>query len=125
MKHISVDKQRGKFRKLAKTADAQAILMSLQPGEASEDSPRNEHPRCEQWMYVLSGEGEVSVEASGKRRKTAIGPGSLVVIEKREPHQVAATGVTPLVSLNLYVPPAYGANGESLPSARRAAHKSS
>ena len=123
MKHISVDKQRGQFRKLAATADAQAILMSLQPGESSEDSPQNEHPRCEQWMYVISGQGDVIVEASAKRRKKTIGPGSLVLIEKREPHRVTASGSTPLVSLNLYVPPAYGADGNPLPTARGAARK--
>ena len=119
MKHISVSKQRGKFRRLAATAGAQAILMSLNPGESSEDSPENENPRCEQWMYVISGQGEVIVETNGKRRKTTISAGSLVLIEKRELHQVTALGSTPLVSVNLYVPPAYGPDGKPLPRARR------
>jgi mannose-6-phosphate isomerase-like protein (cupin superfamily) len=118
MKHLRITRQRGQFKKLAATAEAQAILMTLKPGESSEDSPRNEHPRCEQWMFVLSGEGEVITEAAAKRRKTAIGPGSLVLIEKRERHQVTASGSTPLVSLNLYVPPAYGADGKPLPAAQ-------
>jgi mannose-6-phosphate isomerase-like protein (cupin superfamily) len=65
----------------------------------------------------------VIADADGKRRKTAIGPGSLVLIEKRERHQVTASGSTPLVSLNLYVPPAYGADGEPLCTARGAARE--
>jgi len=119
MKHIRVSKQRGQSKKLAVSTAAQAILMTLKPGESSEDSPQNEHPRCEQWMYILSGEGEVIVEANAKRRKASIGPGSLVLIEKRERHQVTASGTTPLISLNLYVPPAYGADGKPLPGAQR------
>ena len=72
-------------------ADAQAILMTLMPGKSSEGSPRNEHPGCEQWMYRISGEGNVVVKANSRRRNVAISAGSLLPLEKRESHQMTAS----------------------------------
>ena len=40
-------------------------MMTLQPGGTSDDEPSNEHPRSEQWVFVLSGTGEALI---GKRR---------------------------------------------------------
>jgi mannose-6-phosphate isomerase-like protein (cupin superfamily) len=51
------------------------------------------------------------------RKRHSIKAGSLVIIEKREIHQVTATGKEPLVTLNLYVPPAYSKSGEPKKSA--------
>jgi mannose-6-phosphate isomerase-like protein (cupin superfamily) len=92
--------------------------MTLAPGEASEDEPANEHPLCEQWMFVVSGRGQAIVRRKGGRLQTVcLSPGSLLVVLKREPHQIKNTGAEPLRTINLYVPPAYGRDGEPLPSA--------
>ncbi len=83
-------------------------MMTLKPGQSTSDAPENEHPRCEQWLFVLSGTGRAVV---GNRR-VAIKPNSLLLIEKGEPHQIKNTGRTPLVTLNFYAPPAYTKAGD-------------
>jgi mannose-6-phosphate isomerase-like protein (cupin superfamily) len=118
MKHVQTARRRNEFARLLATREAQAILMTLAPGEASEDEPANEHPRCEQWMFVLSGRGQATVRRTGGRSQTvSLSPGSLLVVLKREPHQIKNTGAESLRTINLYVPPAYGRDGEPLPSA--------
>ena len=82
--------------------------MTLRPGQSSSDEPVNEHPRCEQWLFVISGTGRAT---NGKRR-VALKPNSLLLIEQGETHQITNTGRRPLVTLNLYVPPAYTDEGE-------------
>lgn len=82
--------------------------MVLQPGQSTGDK-ENEHPRAEQWLYVISGAGRARVG----RRSVKLGQGSLLLIEKNEKHQVENPGRTaPLVTLNFYVPPAYSRRGE-------------
>ena len=44
--------------------------------------------------------------------RTTLKPNSLLLIEKGEPHQITATGKSPLVTLNLYTPPAYTKTGD-------------
>ena len=83
-------------------------MMNLRPGQSTSDQPENEHPRCEQWLYVIRGTGRATV---GKR-SVAIKTGSLLLIEKGEPHRITNTGRTPMVTLNFYVPPAYTDDGE-------------
>ena len=107
MKHIKLSGKRPAFKVVAETPSAQAALMVLKPGESTGE-PDNEHPQCEQWLYVVSGEGKVL--SGGKRKSMAAG--DLVVIEKREVHQITAAGKHPLVTLNIYVPPAYTKSGE-------------
>jgi len=58
MKHLSTASAKGKFFKvLHGTSDAQIAMMTLKPGQSTADEPVNEHPRCEQWMFILSGSG--------------------------------------------------------------------
>ena len=83
-------------------------MMTLRPGQSTSDEPENEHPRCEQWLFVLSGAGRAVV---GERR-VALKANSLLLIEKGEPHQIKNTGRTPLVTLNFYAPPAYTKAGD-------------
>lgn len=85
-------------------------MMTLQPGEATGESSDNEHAWAEQWCFVVQGEG--SARTRGK--KLALRPGSLLLIEKGEPHQIENTGAVPLVTLNVYAPPAYDKRGEPL-----------
>ena len=80
--------------------------MILPPGQSSGESG-NEHPRCEQWLFVVSGSGRATVNM----RRLLLRPQSLLVIEKGEVHQVVNTGAVPLRTINLYIPPAYEKNG--------------
>ena len=84
--------------------------MVLAPGDA-EGSADNRHRGADQWLYVVSGSGEAIV--GGRRRKLA--PGTLMLIERRERHEVRNTGRGLLRTLNVYVPPAYRRDGEPLP----------
>ena len=84
--------------------------MTLAPGASSQEDSANEHSWAEQWLYVISGTGSARV---GKRSIRLV-PGSLLLIEKREPHQIRAGARSRLVTLNVYVPPAYGTDGEPL-----------
>ena len=111
MKLIDTTKKRRKLFELLATTrgSAQAAMMTLQPGQDTGE-PENEHPQSEQWLFVISGTGRANV---GKRT-AKLSAGSLLLIEKREIHQVKNTGRRPLVTINLYVPPAYSKNGEPL-----------
>jgi mannose-6-phosphate isomerase-like protein (cupin superfamily) len=82
--------------------------MTLAPGAASDESSANEHAWAEQWLYVVSGTGTARVSG----RTVKLRPGSLLLIEKREPHVIRAGRRSRLVTVNLYVPPAYDAEGE-------------
>jgi mannose-6-phosphate isomerase-like protein (cupin superfamily) len=117
MQHVRTGTKRGKFDILAATRDAQGAKMTLTPGAASDDEPSNEHPRSEQWLLVVEGSGTAVI---GKKRtslrRIALKRHSLLVIEKGELHQIRNTGRRPLVTINLYVPPAYDADEEPLDS---------
>jgi mannose-6-phosphate isomerase-like protein (cupin superfamily) len=109
MRHIKTGSKRGFFKVLASSDSAQAAMMVLRPGQKSGEEIENEHPNAEQWLFVVSGTGTAHV---GKRR-LAIADNSLLLIEKGEAHQIENTGRRrPLITLNLYVPPAYGEKGE-------------
>jgi mannose-6-phosphate isomerase-like protein (cupin superfamily) len=101
------------FAVLHRTRSAQAATMSLAPGAASSEDSSNEHAWAEQWLYVVSGRGRARIAG----RSVALAPGTLVVIERREPHVIRAAARSRLVTINIYVPPAYDAGGE--PLARR------
>jgi mannose-6-phosphate isomerase-like protein (cupin superfamily) len=98
------------FVVLHRTRSSQAATMTLAPGETSSESSANEHAWAEQWLYVISGRGTARVG----RRTIALQPGSLLLIEKREPHQICASARSRLVTVNVYVPPAYDKSGEPL-----------
>src|SRR5215210_3033689 len=108
MRHIKTGSKRGFFKVLASSDSAQAAMMVLRPGQRSGDEVENEHPNCEQWLFVVSGTATARV---GKRR-VALGDNSLLLIERDEPHQIENTGRRRLVTLNFYVPPAYDEKGD-------------
>jgi mannose-6-phosphate isomerase-like protein (cupin superfamily) len=110
MKLIKTRTHRGDFEVLHATASSQAAMMTLAPGESTSESAGNEHAWAEQWMYIVQGEGR----AKTKGKQVALAPGSLLLIEKGEPHQITNTGNAPLVTLNVYAPPAYDKQGEPL-----------
>lgn len=115
MRHIKTGLKRGQFDLLVATSAAQAVKMTLRPGAASDDEPSNEHPKSEQWLFVISGSGAAIIgKRRGALRRVRLTPNSLLVIEKGELHQIKNTGRRALVTLNFYVPPAYDADGEPM-----------
>ncbi|TDK25988.1 cupin domain-containing protein [Luteimonas aestuarii] len=102
------------FLPLFAVRKVQAAQMVLAPG-ASEGGPDNAHRGADQWLYVVSGTGLAIVDGARRRLRA----GSLLVIERGERHEIRNTGRTPLKTLNLYSPPAYGDDGEPLPPGRR------
>lgn len=87
--------------------------MVLPPGGAEGD-PENRHP-ADQWLFVVEGRGTATV--NGQRH--ALGPGTLMLIEHGDRHEVRNTGDQLLRTLNFYVPPAYDEDGEELPAGQR------
>jgi len=91
----------------------QAAQMVIPPG-GSEGGPDNRHGGADQWLFVMAGRGLAIVD--GVRR--ALKPGSLLLIERGERHEIRATGRTPLKTVNFYAPPAYTADGNERPAGR-------
>jgi mannose-6-phosphate isomerase-like protein (cupin superfamily) len=102
------------FRVVRGNGASQAAEMVLPPGDA-EGGADNRHRGADQWLFVLSGQGEAIVD--GQRHKLAAG--TLLFIERREKHEVKNTGRGLLRTLNFYVPPAYRQDGEPLPRGRK------
>jgi oxalate decarboxylase/phosphoglucose isomerase-like protein (cupin superfamily) len=120
MQHVRTKKRRGQFDLLASSRLAQAAMMSLRAGQESGDRPSNEHPRSEQWLYVIAGTGRAIVGAArGKRRSVRLAPGSLVLIKRGEAHQIKLAATGSLRTINFYVPPAYTADGQVRTRAKR------
>jgi mannose-6-phosphate isomerase-like protein (cupin superfamily) len=62
----------------------------------------------------VSGTGTARVSG----RSVKLQPGSLLLIGKREPHVIRNTGRKNLVTVNIYAPPAYRADGEERPAGK-------
>jgi len=102
------------FRVAFDVRRAQAAEMVLAPG-ASEGGVDNRHRGADQWLYVVAGTGVAVVE--GKR--VPLKAGTLLVIERRERHEVRNTGRGLLKTLNFYYPPAFDKNGDPVGPGRR------
>ena len=94
------------FLPLFEAHGVQAAQMVIPPG-GREGEPDNRHRGADQWLFVASGRGMAIVE--GARR--ALRPGSLLLIERGERHEIRATGDAPLKTVNFYSPPAYTVTG--------------
>ncbi|HEY8266185.1 MAG TPA: cupin domain-containing protein [Steroidobacteraceae bacterium] len=92
---------------------AQAATMTLAPG-ASEGGPHNRHRGADQWLYVIEGSGRATLNG----RKLPLEPGTILLIERGDLHEIRNTGRRLLKTLNIYIPPAYRADGEELPRAK-------
>lgn len=101
MKHIQVSADKG-FQVIAGTRRSQAATMVLDPG-TSTGGPHNKHQDSDQWLFVLSGTGRATV--AGKQLD--LNPGTLLLIEAGETHEIINTGDRPLETLNFYAPPEY------------------
>jgi len=80
--------------------------MVLAPGD-QEGGSDNRHRGADQWLYVLSGSGEARMGRARQKLKA----GSLLLIERKEKHEIRNTGRSMLRTLNFYVPPAYRKDG--------------
>jgi mannose-6-phosphate isomerase-like protein (cupin superfamily) len=102
------------FRVALRNRRAQAAEMVLPPGE-SEGDTGNRHRGADQWLYVVAGRGVARLG----RRRVPLGPGTLLLIERGDRHEIRNTGRGLLRTLNVYVPPAYTRSGDELPRGRR------
>ena len=119
MKLINTRKRMGRFCVIATTRGLQAAMMTLRGQAASDDEPSNEHPRSEQWLFVISGNGTATViPAQGRRRTVKLRPGTSLLIERYERHRIKNSGRGALRTLNLYSAPAYATDGSVRRSAR-------
>jgi hypothetical protein len=48
----------------------------------------------------------------------ALGPGTLMLIEHKDQHEIRNTGRALLRTLNFYIPPSYTKSGDELPPAK-------
>ena len=102
MKTIRADSAKGFFHVVAGTPRSQAATMVLMPGQAT-GGDDNVHAASDQWLYVIAGHGEATVNG----RRVDIETGELLLIEAGERHEIRNTGREPLVTVNVYAPPEY------------------
>lgn len=101
MELVKVDPLSG-FRLLAGTRRSQAATMVLAPG-TSTGGPDNRHPESDQWLYVVSGRGSAVVEGS----EHGLEPGSLLLVEAGEAHEIKSGEDLPLETFSIYAPRVY------------------
>jgi mannose-6-phosphate isomerase-like protein (cupin superfamily) len=102
------------FRVAVGNARSQAAEMVLKPGKSEGDS-HNRHRGADQWLFVVSGSGIARVN----QRRYALKPGTLMLIEHGDEHEILNDSRGLLKTLNIYVPPAYDAGGDELPPGKR------
>jgi mannose-6-phosphate isomerase-like protein (cupin superfamily) len=101
------------FRVVFGNDRSQAAQMTIASGD-TEGGPDNRHRGADQWLFVVAGEGVAIVDDE----RIELRAGTLVLIERGEKHEIRNTGHAPLRTLNIYVPPAYSAQGDELPAGR-------
>ena len=102
------------FRVALGNRRCQAAEMVIEPGGA-EGGPGNRHRGADQWLFVIAGRGVALMKGA----RVPLGPGSLLLIEHGEQHEIRNTGRANLKTLNVYSPPAYTPNGNELPAGKR------
>jgi mannose-6-phosphate isomerase-like protein (cupin superfamily) len=76
--------------------------MVLNPGQST-GGPDNAHAASDQWLYVVSGRREATVDGD----RVDLTAGTLLLVEPGETHEIENTGPEPLETLNVYAPPDY------------------
>lgn len=102
MKLVATRTARGFFSVVGQTRRSQAATMTLRPGQST-GGDDNVHTDADQWLYVVSGTGRAVVNG----RKLELQPGSLLLIEAGETHEITNAAGKPLLTINVYAPPAY------------------
>jgi mannose-6-phosphate isomerase-like protein (cupin superfamily) len=87
------------FDVLGGTDRTQAATLDLAPYTKTE----NKHEKSDRWVYVLTGSGRAVVDG----RDAKLAPGTLLLVEAGEPHELENTGGEPMVLLNVFGPPAH------------------
>lgn len=77
--------------------------MALPPG-GSTGGPDNRHDSADQWVFVVSGTGSATVDDA----EYELSPGTLLLIEAGEAHELRSAPDEQLATLNIYAPPEYG-----------------
>ena len=90
------------FRVLGGTSRSQAAAMTLEAGSGT-GGPDNRHETSDQWLYVVSGAGEATVEGE----RVPLAEGDLLLIAAGEAHEIRAAAHEALVTVNVYAPPEY------------------
>ena len=102
------------FRAVFTVREVQAAEMTL-AADDSTGGPDNTHRGADQWLFVVDGRGEALISSDrDARERVPLEPGTLLVIERGEAHEIRNTGDAPLKTLNWYYPPAFDAEGEPL-----------
>ena len=99
------------FKVVSGNARSQAATMVIAPGDA-EGHAGNRHRGADQWLLVVRGSGRATING----HRYALRPRVLLLIERGDRHEIRNDGVEPLVTLNLYVPPAYDSDEKELPA---------
>ena len=102
MKRIQTQGIRSFFRVVGQTDRSQAATMTLRPGQTT-GGDDNVHADSDQWLFVVSGVGSATVKGC----PVPLEPGTLLLVEAGEPHEIANTGREPLVTINVYAPSVY------------------
>jgi hypothetical protein len=111
------EKQKTSLWKRLSRRDRKPPLSSSGDGNSacdSEGNHDNRHRGSDQWLYVASETGAAII--NGKR--CALGPGTLMLIEHKDKHEIRNTGRALLRTLNFYIPPSYTKSGDELPPAK-------
>ncbi len=112
MQHKHLQFGRG-FKVVLGDTHSQAAQMTLAPG-VTEGGPENRHKGADQWLFVVSGEGQAIVEGE----RVELKEGTLLLIQRGDRHEIRNTGEEPLKTLNVYVPPGYTSDGDELPAGK-------
>jgi mannose-6-phosphate isomerase-like protein (cupin superfamily) len=112
MKHAQLHFQKG-FRVSIGNARSQGAVMVIEP-QGVEGGPDNRHRGADQWLFVTEGTGAATVNGETVRLR----PGTLVLIEAGDRHEIRNTGREQLKTVSIYLPPAYDRQGGELPPGR-------
>ena len=102
------------FRVTIGSKHSQAAEMVLGKDD-KEGDPQNKHQGADQWLFVVEGQGTALING----RRYVLKPGTLILIEKGDRHEIRNAGKELLRTLNIYVPPAYRKDGQPLPRGKR------
>lgn len=87
------------FRQVLFTTErSQLVLMAVQPGE---EIGEEAHEGIDQVLAFVGGEGEAVIEG----QRSAVRPGSVVIVPAGARHNFVASGSTPLKLYTVYTPP--------------------
>jgi mannose-6-phosphate isomerase-like protein (cupin superfamily) len=101
------------FRVSVGNARSQAAVMVLPVG-GTEGGPDNYHRGADQWLFVVKGTGAAIVNG----HKASLKPGTIVLIEAGDRHEIRNTGRSLLKTVSVYAPPAYRDEETELPAGR-------